>query len=554
MRAGPYLFGKARTCSFVRDFSWNLEKFVTLPTWRAGTLCAACLSLFVVGCGGGGSGSGSDTQSTSSPAGYSPAGYSFVYAQKGPFQAGSEVVLYELDASGQRTGRTTITTTAEIGQFAAGATWSGATEAEVTGHYFDESNGILSAQPVTLTGWINLPSTKIQYINLFTHFSLARTRNLVSAGQPVSIARITAFNEIRTLFDLKTENPEALAYLDITDGTGPWSVDNANLMLFCTALMTAGLQQSDIDDMRDDIADDGIINGIAMPSWIRTAVYAGVVDLEAAKKHLETLPGVVEAPGFITLGSTFPSWVDLTDDSDGDGLSDRTEVLAEGSDPLSPDTDSDGMPDGWEVSFGFDPLTDDASGDPDGDSLTNVQEYLSQTNPNASDTDGDSYTDGDELNNGGDPNDKLSLPLAITSSPDPGGETGFNYFYAVQATWAGATFSLDSAPPGMSIDATGGVISWTPALAQLGGFNISVRVTSGLYSTVQPYALATVPGNTGDISEDGKINGKDILLGERIVLGLMAPSARQAIRADVSADGSIQGNDIVMIQRIALGL
>ncbi len=546
MRAGPYLFGEARTCSFfVRDFSWNLGKFVTLPTWRVGTLCAACLSLSIVSCGGG----GGNTQSASSPA-----GNSFVRAQKGPFQAGSKVVLYELDASGQRTGRTTITTTAEVGLFVAGTTWSGATEAEVTGYYFDESSGTFGAQPDTLTGWINLPSAQIQYINLLTHFSLARTRSLVSAGQSLSIARITAFNEIRTLFNLKTENADALAYLDLTDGTGVWSVDNANLMLFSTAVMMAGLQQSDIDDMRDDIADDGIINGIAMPFWIRTAVYAGIVDLEAAKIRLETLPGVVDAPGFSTLGSTFPSWVDLTDDSDGDGLSDQAEVLVEGSDPLSSDTDSDGMPDGWEVSFGFDPLVDDASGDPDGDGLTNVQEYLSQTNPNASDTDGDSYTDGNELNNGGDPNDKLSLPLAITSSPGPDGETGFNYTYAMQTTWAGANFSLDSAPPGMSIDASGGLISWTPALAQPGSFSVSVRVTSDLYSTVQSYVLTTVPGNTGDINEDGKINGKDILLGERIVLGLMVPSAQQTIRADLSADGNIQGNDVVMIQRMALGL
>ncbi len=540
-----YHFGKARTCSFVRDVSRTLEKPATPPTGRVGAICAACLSLFMVGCNSG------DGNRQSAP---SPAGYSFVHAQKGPFQSGSQVVLYELDVNGQRTGRTSSSTTGEAGLFIAEATWTGATEAEVTGHYFDESSGTFKVQPGTLTGWINLPSTKIQYVNLFTHFALARTRNLAGTGQPASLAQATAFNELRTLFDLQTEDPEALAYLDLCDGTGPLSVDNANLLLFSTALMAAGLQQSDIDNLSDDIADDGVINGVAMQSWIRAAVYAGTVDLESAKAHLETLPAVVEAPNFITLGSTFPSWVNLTGDADSDGLSDQIEVLVEGSDPLSPDTDADGAPDGWEVNFGFDPLADDGASDPDGDGLTNVQEYLNLTNPNTSDTDADSYTDGYELNSGGNPNDGLSLPLAITSSPDPDNETGFDYTYAVQTTWSGVNFSLDTAPPGMSIDTQSGVISWTPSLAQLGDFSISVRATSGPYNTVQSYVLTTTPGNNGDINEDGAVNGKDILLGERIVLGLMTPSVVQMIRADVIADSSIQGNDIVMIQRLALGL
>ncbi len=545
MRAGYYLLGRARTRGFVRDFPSTMEKFVTPQTGCARAICAACLSLVIVSCGS----DGGDTQSTSSQT-----SISFVHAQKGPFQAGSQVVLYELDANGQRTGRTTNTTTAEVGLFAAGTPWSGATEAEITGNYFDESRGIFRAQPGTLTGWINLPSTEVQYVNLFTHCALARTRNLVSAGQSVSVARVTAFNELRTLFDLQTDDPEALAYLDLSDGSGLRSVDNANLLLFSTAFMAAGLQQGDIEDLCDDIAGDGIISGIAMQPWIRTTVFAGVVDLSSAKTYLETLPGVIEAPDFSTLGSTFPSWVNLTGDADSDGLSDQVEVLAEGSDPLSPDTDSDGMPDGWEVSFGFNPLTDDAASDPDGDGLTNIGEYLASTNPNVSDTDGDSYADGYELNTGGDPNDDLSLPLAITSSPDFDNETGFDYIYALQATWSSASFALDTAPTGMSIDALSGVISWTPSLAQLGDFNVSVRITSSPYSVVQSYVLATTPGNTGDINEDGTINGKDILLGERIVLGLMAPSAVQMIRADVIADGSIQGNDIIVIQRLALGL
>ncbi|MFT5296134.1 MAG: outer membrane protein assembly factor BamB [Colwellia sp.] len=70
-------------------------------------------------------------------------------------------------------------------------------------------------------------------------------------------------------------------------------------------------------------------------------------------------------------------------DSDHDGLSDSDEVNVHLSNPLSSDSDNDGMDDAWEVSQGFDLLNDeDASLDADNDGITNVEEYIEQTDPN----------------------------------------------------------------------------------------------------------------------------------------------------------------------------
>jgi hypothetical protein len=77
------------------------------------------------------------------------------------------------------------------------------------------------------------------------------------------------------------------------------------------------------------------------------------------------------------------------------------------TDPLNPDTDGDTMPDGWELADWYyyassphilNPLdASDASGDPDADGLSNVQEYEVATNPYFADIDADGLTDGQEV-------------------------------------------------------------------------------------------------------------------------------------------------------------
>ncbi|MBQ9727663.1 MAG: hypothetical protein IJV65_09190, partial [Kiritimatiellae bacterium] len=75
-----------------------------------------------------------------------------------------------------------------------------------------------------------------------------------------------------------------------------------------------------------------------------------------------------------------------------------------GTDPLSPDTDGDGMTDGWEVFHALDPHdASDADADPDDDGLSNHDEYENGTDPHDDDTDGDGVSDGTEVSQGSDP-------------------------------------------------------------------------------------------------------------------------------------------------------
>ena len=74
------------------------------------------------------------------------------------------------------------------------------------------------------------------------------------------------------------------------------------------------------------------------------------------------------------------SELDFDEDKDGDGLS-ACEEACYGTSDYKTDSDSDGMPDPFEVRFGLDPLSFDADADPDGDTLSNLEEFLENASP-----------------------------------------------------------------------------------------------------------------------------------------------------------------------------
>ncbi|RLB20592.1 MAG: hypothetical protein DRG71_09520, partial [Deltaproteobacteria bacterium] len=79
----------------------------------------------------------------------------------------------------------------------------------------------------------------------------------------------------------------------------------------------------------------------------------------------------------------------INPDSDGDLLSNVDERTA-GTDPDDPDSDDDGLLDGFEVKYGFNPFqAGEETEDPDGDLLNNLGEQSAGTDPLKADTDDD---------------------------------------------------------------------------------------------------------------------------------------------------------------------
>ncbi|HUE70455.1 MAG TPA: putative Ig domain-containing protein [Pirellulaceae bacterium] len=76
----------------------------------------------------------------------------------------------------------------------------------------------------------------------------------------------------------------------------------------------------------------------------------------------------------------------------------------------------------------------------------------------------------------------VNLPPAINSTPPTTAVVAQLYTYAVRATDPESdplTFSLTTAPAGMTIDSASGLISWTPTAAQSGSFAVGIQVTDG---------------------------------------------------------------------------
>ncbi|MCW1916968.1 chitobiase/beta-hexosaminidase C-terminal domain-containing protein [Luteolibacter sp. GHJ8] len=109
-------------------------------------------------------------------------------------------------------------------------------------------------------------------------------------------------------------------------------------------------------------------------------------------------------------------------DPDGDSVSNAAEAAA-GTDPsANPDANSDGIPDHWvtwqlSLPGGVAVLDLPASGDPDGDLLTNLREFQLGTRPRHLDSDGDGESDWQELAQQTDPNNasSKSSPLEVSA-------------------------------------------------------------------------------------------------------------------------------------------
>ncbi|HEX5731981.1 MAG TPA: alpha/beta fold hydrolase [Blastocatellia bacterium] len=159
------------------------------------------------------------------------------------------------------------------------------------------------------------------------------------------------------------------------------------------------------------------------------------------------------------------------------------------------DTDGDGIPDAWETSKGLNPDSDsDAYLDPDSDLLSNLDEYLNDTNPNVADTDGGGEQDGSEVLNDRNPSiggDDVAGIAILFVSPSQGDSRGGDKVIIYGSGFQnGATVSFGGLPaPSITFINSTKIIAATPAHA-VGTVSITVNNPSKGGSATQTDAFS----------------------------------------------------------------
>ncbi len=154
---------------------------------------------------------------------------------------------------------------------------------------------------------------------------------------------------------------------------------NSTCALHDTGIECWGVVSSKIPDLNT-----GVLNN---------ALTISVSDIQVCALHDASGGEGVECWG--DLGSISDEPTTLSFDIDTDGLS-IYEELAAGTSYVLSDSDSDGLDDGFEEAYGFNPINGalgEESADSDSDGLSNLYEHDAGTDPLSTDSDGDGYSD-----------------------------------------------------------------------------------------------------------------------------------------------------------------
>ena len=234
---------------------------------------ATALVLGLAGCGSSDDGGSTATATTSSSGS----------ATKGPFKEGSLVVAYKLNADGTRDVNQTTLTTDGRGKFSfTSLPWSGATEFVISGEYLNEATGNYMVLPISrgLSAVANITAGQAASINinLLTDLAAKNTIAAMAGGTDITTAKENAQKSVSELFNIDLTEGTSLEDLDPLDAAENTAA-NTQLLLLSTAVLNTTNPESVMQNLADDLADDGKVNDEALAALNEVSNAVQNVDL-----------------------------------------------------------------------------------------------------------------------------------------------------------------------------------------------------------------------------------------------------------------------------------
>ena len=223
------------------------------------------------------------------------------------------------------------------------------------------------------------------------------------------------------------------------------------------------------------------------------------------------------------------------------------------------DADGDGLPDAWErLRFGH--LDEAAAGDPDGDGLTNLQEYAAGADPTLADTDGDGLGDEEEVmqhgthpaqidSDGDGLSDRAEAITYGTAPLDPDSDGDGLDDYAEIVTWGTDPWVVDTDGDGLS-DSWEIAVGLNPLSNDAGGDDDDDGLSNDLEATYGTDPMD--PDTDGDGLSDGlevALHGTDPADPDTDGDGLSdaaetVPGATDPLDPDTDGDGMRDGWEV----------
>ena len=189
-------------------------------------------------------------------------------AEKGPFVAGSDVNIADLDSRLKPTGRVyNSTITDDQGNFEVEEVGlsSDLVEIRINGFYYHELNGGISLNEITLKSLAMVEEGSVSNVNLLTHIEDTRIRNLMSEGLSFFEAKKQSYIEFRNIFGQSEDVEGSTSEINL------FSNSTQSAFLFAVSSIIVGLNSESSNEihaawlsllleLEADFGDNGLID------------------------------------------------------------------------------------------------------------------------------------------------------------------------------------------------------------------------------------------------------------------------------------------------------